>query len=63
MNKYNIKIRTKEGTYDYEEVDLQELDLILTKHPLSSELYAERVDKTKRKEKTPRYDRDIDIRR
>lgn len=38
---YNIKIRTKEGTYEYEKEDLTDLDLILIKHPTYNEIRAE----------------------
>lgn len=30
---YNIKIKTKEGTYEYENEDLRDIDLLLMKHP------------------------------
>ena len=40
FNEYNIKIRTKEGTYEYEKVDLDNLDLIVKKHSEYEELRA-----------------------
>ena len=30
---YTIRIKTKEGTYEYEKEDLQDIDLLLEKHP------------------------------
>lgn len=30
---YSIKIKTKEGTYEYEKEDLSNIDLLLEKHP------------------------------
>lgn len=30
---YNIKIKTKDGTYEYEKETLENLDLLLMKHP------------------------------
>ena len=40
---YNIKIKTKEGTYEYENEDLHNIDLILMKHPDYEEIKAEKV--------------------
>lgn len=37
---YNIKIKTKEGTYEYEKEDLSNLDLLLEKHPDYEEIKA-----------------------
>lgn len=56
MEKYNIKIKTKEGTYEYEKEDLEELDLILLKHPNYEEISAtqckhkEHTENTKKEE-------------
>lgn len=30
---YNIKIKTKDGTYEYEKETLENLELLLQKHP------------------------------
>ena len=46
---YNIKIKTKEGTYEYEKEDLDNIDLLLEKHKDYEELEAKRVDKCKKK--------------
>lgn len=40
---YNIKIKTKEGTYEYEKEDLSNIDLLLEKHPEYEEIKAEKV--------------------
>lgn len=40
---YNIKIKTKEGTYEYEDVPLEDILLIDLKHPNREELKAEKV--------------------
>lgn len=37
---YHIKIRTKEGTFDYEKEDLSNIDLLLEKHPGYEEIRA-----------------------
>lgn len=37
---YDIKIRTKEGTYEYEKEDLSDIDLLLMQHPDYDELSA-----------------------
>lgn len=37
---YNIKIRTKEGTYEYEKESLDNIDLLLMKHPDYNEVRA-----------------------
>ena len=43
MENYKIKIKTKEGTYEYEEDDLKELDLIIEKHKDYEEVQAKKV--------------------
>lgn len=40
---YNIKIKTKEGAYEYEDVPLEDIVLIDLKHPNREELKAEKV--------------------
>lgn len=40
---YNIKIKTKEGTYEYEKESLDNIDLLLEKHKDYEELKAEKV--------------------
>ena len=40
---YNIKIKTKEGTYEYEDVPLEDIVLIDLKHPKREELKADKV--------------------
>lgn len=30
---YNIKIKTKDGTYEYEDVPLEDMTLLVLKHP------------------------------
>lgn len=30
---YDIRIKTKEGTFEYENEDLRDIDLLLMKHP------------------------------
>lgn len=37
---YHIKIRTKEGTFEYEKQDLSNIDLLLTQHPDHTEVRA-----------------------
>ena len=37
---YNIKIRTKEGTFEYEKENLDDIDLLIQKHPNYEELRA-----------------------
>jgi len=49
MEKYNIKIKTKEGTYEYEKEDLSDIDLLLMKHKEYEEIRAEKEDKCKKK--------------
>jgi hypothetical protein len=44
---YNIKIKTKEGTYEYEKETLDNLELLLEKHPEYESVEA--VHKTKAK--------------
>ena len=46
---YNIKIKTKEGTFEYEKESLDNIDLLLEKHKDYEEIKAERVDKCKKK--------------
>ena len=43
---YTIRIKTKEGTYEYEKEDLQDIDLLLEKHP-----GYESIEATHKKEK------------
>lgn len=50
MEKYNIKIRTKEGTYEYEKEDLTDIDLILMKHRNEGDIEV-KADKVKQKVK------------
>lgn len=40
---YNIKIKTKDGTYEYEKEDLSNIDLLLEKHPNYEEIKAEKA--------------------
>ena len=40
---YKIKIKTKEGTYEYEKESLDNIDLLLEKHKDYEELKAEKV--------------------
>lgn len=40
---YNIKIKTKDGTYEYEDVPLEDIVLIDLKHPNREELKADKV--------------------
>ena len=53
---YNIKIKTKEGTYEYEDVPLEDIVLIDLKHPNREELQAtqckhkEHTENTKKEE-------------
>ena len=47
---YNIKIKTKEGTYEYENEDLRNIDLLLMKYPDYEEIKAEhKEEKCKKK--------------
>ena len=46
---YNIKIKTKEGTFEYEKESLDNIDLLLEKHKDYEEIEAKRVDKCKKK--------------
>lgn len=41
---YDIKIKTKDGTYEYEQIDLDDLDLIISEHPDYDELNAKLVN-------------------
>ena len=45
---YNIKIKTKEGTYEYEKESLDNIDLLLEKHKDYEEVKAEKVKVKKR---------------
>ena len=40
---YTIKIKTKDGTYEYEKESLDNIDLLLEKHKDYEELKAEKV--------------------
>ena len=53
---YNIKIKTKEGTYEYEKESLDNIDLLLEKHPDYEEIKAEKakVKKIGTMDKKPR---------
>ena len=44
---YQIRIKTKEGTFEYEKEDLDNIDLLLEKHKDYQELEAKRLDKCK----------------
>lgn len=46
---YNIKIKTKEGTFEYEKESLDNIDLLLEKHKDYEEVEAKKVDKCKKK--------------
>ena len=46
---YQIRIKTKEGTFEYEKESLDNIDLLLEKHKDYQELEAKRVDKCKKK--------------
>ena len=46
---YTIKIKTKEGTFEYEKESLDNIDLLLEKHKDYEEIEAKRVDKCKKK--------------
>ena len=48
---YNIKIKTKEGTYEYEKESLDNIDLLLEKHKDYEEFRAEKKDISKCKKK------------
>ena len=45
MERYKIKIKTKEGTYEYEKEDLSNIDILLEKHREEEglEVYAEKM--------------------
>ena len=47
---YNIKIKTKDGTYEYEDVPLEDIVLLDLKHPDREELKATK-EETKCKKK------------
>ena len=40
---YNIKIKTKEGTYEYENEDIRNIDVILNEHPDREEIRLEKA--------------------
>jgi len=42
---YNIKIKTKDGTYEYEDVPLEDMTLLVLKHPEYTELQAKHSGK------------------
>ena len=46
---YTIKIKTKEGTYEFEKESLDNIDLLLEKHKDYEEIIATKEDKCKRK--------------
>jgi len=46
---YLIKVKTKEGTFEYEKETLDNIDLILEKHKDYEEVEAKKVDKCKKK--------------
>ena len=46
---YTIRVKTKEGTYEYEKEDLQDIDLLLEKHKDYEEVEAKKVEKCKKK--------------
>ena len=46
---YTIKIKTKEGTFEYEKESLDNIDLLLEKHKDYEEIEAKKVDKCKKK--------------
>lgn len=46
---YHIKIKTKEGTFDYEKKDLSDIDLLLERHPSYEEVQATHIDRNKPK--------------
>ena len=54
---YNIRIKTKEGTYEYEDVPLEDMTLLILKHPKYDELSAtqckhkENTENTKKEKK------------
>jgi len=48
MERYKIKIKTKEGTFEYEKEELTDIDLLLEKHPGYEEIKAEKVKVKKR---------------
>ena len=57
MEKYNIKIKTKEGTYEYEKEDLTDIDLILMKHKDYEEFSATQCKHKEHKENTEKEDK------
>lgn len=46
---YDIRIKTKEGTFEYEKESLDNIDLLLEKHKDYEEIEAKRIDKCKKK--------------
>ena len=46
---YQIRIKTKEGTFEYEKESLDNIDLLLEKHKDYEEIEAKMVDKCKKK--------------
>lgn len=46
---YKIKIKTKQGTYEYEKESLDNIGLLLEKYPDYEEVEAKKVDKCKKK--------------
>lgn len=42
---YNIRIKTQEGTFDYEQETLDRIETIIEKHPNYEEISAKRVKK------------------
>lgn len=48
---YQIRIKTKEGTFEYEKQDLDNIDLLLEKHKDYEEFRAERKEQEKCKKK------------
>jgi len=54
---YNIKIKTKKGTYEYETEDLSDIDLIIMKHPDYEEFQATQREHRERKENTEKEDK------
>ena len=53
MEKYNIKIKTKKGTYEYEQEDLTDIGSIIKQHPdyEGLEAHKEHKDNTEKTKK------------
>lgn len=51
---YNIKIKTKDGTYEYEDVPLEDMTLLVLKHPNYEEIRATHRERKEHKENTKR---------